>query len=193
MFRANIISTFCEVTLLSFGLISALAIGCGSDDGDTGGTATGNGSGTATGTSTGTGAGTASGTGSGTGSGTATGTTSGSGTGTGSGTPGGMASCDPDPNEPCELCAAQACATEIDTCCAETGCIDLVRCALETGCAADPDPTACLTVCGPEIEAAGGVPSSGVTAAQGLGTCTVAAAEAASSGPCFECNQQFMN
>ena len=103
-----------------------------------------------------------------------------------------MSNCDPDPNEPCELCAAQDCSAEVATCCMEVGCIELVRCALETGCAADPNPTACLAACGPEIEAAGGVPSSGVTAAQGLGTCTVDAAEMAADGPCFECNQQFM-
>lgn len=191
MGSANHVSGFFKVTLVCFGLAGVLAVGCGGDDGDTGGTATGSGTGSGTGTATGTGTGTESGTG--TGSGTGSGTAAGTGSGTGSGTPGGMGACDPDPNEPCEVCAAQECATETDACCVEMGCLDLVRCALETGCSADPNPLACYMpdTCQTEVDNAGGPLGSGTTAAQTLGECTVNAAEAASGGPCQQCNEQI--
>jgi hypothetical protein len=178
-----------HVMLGSFVLCGALAVGCGGDDGD-GGTSSGSGTGTTTGSGTGTSTGSGTGTTTGTGGGTGTGTATGTATGTG----GGMGACTPDPTNPCEVCAYQECPTEADACCMESGCLDVVNCALETGCTQDPNPLACYedNTCKSEIDAAGGPLGAGTTAAQDVGDCTVAAAEAATSGPCMECNQMFM-
>src|SRR5687768_3069330 len=55
-------------------------------------------------------------------------------TATSSGTAGGAESCEPDPNNECQVCAAAACMDNVAECCATPGCTDIVACARMKGC-----------------------------------------------------------
>jgi hypothetical protein len=78
----------------------------------------------------------------------------------------------------CECCAAENCETEVTACCNEPGCIAVVNCVVATDC----ESIACYddATCKAEIDAAGGLLSAGVTAAQAVGDCVEV--------PCMGCS-----
>lgn len=103
--------------------------------------------------------------------------------------------CDSPPDDPCLRCGFDACTDAYASCCAltdvdasdvpTTGCLPLVSCALATGCvhATCYQPDTCMA----EVDGAGGITGDGTAAAGAFGDCLVAAAQAAATPACSEC------